>query len=100
MYDRIVQPQEGYTIHWRYTKQFSPLTATDLEKVPVTFDEAREAVIALLKDKVVVCHDIGCDMRVLRYQYISAVVQDTALYYCVGWCQELGLEFGPPEKAA
>lgn len=37
----------------------------------------------MLKDKVVVCHDIGCDMRVLRYQYISADVQDTALYYCV-----------------
>ena len=27
------------------TKQFSPLTAADLEKDPVTIDEAREAVI-------------------------------------------------------
>jgi len=29
--------------------KFSPLTAADLEKDPVTFNEAREAVIAFLK---------------------------------------------------
>jgi len=35
----------------------------------VTFDEAREAVIALLKDKVVVGPDITCDLQVLCYQH-------------------------------
>ena len=36
-----------------------------LEKDPVTFDEVREAVTTLLKDKVIVGHDVGCDLRVL-----------------------------------
>jgi len=58
MHNRIVQPQEGYTIHWGYTKQFSPLTAADLEKDLVTFNEM-----------VVVSHDISCD---LRYQHPPA----------------------------
>jgi len=39
----------GVHDHWGYTKQFSPLTAADLEKDPVTFNEARKAVIAFLK---------------------------------------------------
>ena len=47
--------------------------------------------MALLQDKVVVGHDIGCDLWVLWYQYPLADVWDTALHYRAGQCQELGL---------
>ena len=70
-------------------------------KDPVTFVEAREAVIALLKDKVVVDHNVGCDLRILDYSHPSADVRDTAFHYRVQRCRELGLKFGPgglPER--
>ena len=72
-----------------------------LKKDPVTFVEAREAVITLLKDEVVVGHNVGCDLRILDYSHPPADVRNTAFHYRVQHCRELGLKFGPgglPER--
>lgn len=76
VYDSFVRPRE-YVTDWR--THITGITSKTLAAAR-SFDEVQAAVADLLKDRILVGHDIRHDLTVLQLSHPSGLVRDTARF--------------------
>lgn len=77
VYDQIVTPREKVT---DYRTHITGITSKIISDRGIKFEDAQQQVANMIKDKIVIGHDIQHDFKVLGFSHPKSLIRDTAKY--------------------